>query len=308
MTLRPRAHVAAALGFALVLIGFAASSRIRHRPLLAARYVTAGAVRIRYVRDGRGQTVVLIHGYGESLVAWRSVFGPLAQHADVIALDLPGFGLSSKPPTGYATDSIAAAVDRALAELGVRRAVIVGHSLGGAVAAALVVRDSAIASRLVLIDGAVVGAPVPVPESRQRERSVEAVRSAIAFYEATRPVLTPPHDPDWFAETPEDAAYLPSHDPSYKPALAAVLREFDFDWLTPDRARRLRLPTLVVWGEFDALFPLPLGKQLVATLPDARLVIIPRAWHRPHEERPDEVASVLLEFIGSGGGQSPSTP
>jgi pimeloyl-ACP methyl ester carboxylesterase len=293
----PRLHAAAAVVLALFLVVLATSSRPpRPAPALRAAYVDAGALRIRYARAGRGRPVVLLHGYGESLVAWRGVFDRLARGADVIAIDLPGFGLSAKPSSGYATDSLALTVIRVLDALGVSRASLVGHSLGGAIAAAVALRDSTRVDRLVLIDAALVGVPAALPDSSGI--GSDASRKAITSYEAMRTRFTPPHDPNWLAEDPADAAYLPAGDAAYRTSLASVLTEFDFAWLTRARADQLRLPTLILWGEYDTVFPLSSGRLLAAALPAARFEVIPRAWHRPHVERPGPTGDLVASFLG----------
>lgn len=299
MTARPRLHAAAAVVIALFLVVLATSARPPHpAPRLRAAYVEAGALRIRYARGGTGPVIVLVHGFGESLVAWRGVFDRLAQGADVIALDLPGFGLSSKPPTGYSTDSMAAAVVLLLDALRIEHASIVGHSLGGAVAAAVTARDPARIDRLVLIDAALVGAPRALPDTSVGSGATTVSRRAITAYEAMRTRFTAPHDPDWLAESDADAAYLPASDAAYRMALGAVLGEFDFGWLTEARVRKLRLPIIVIWGEYDPVFSVSDGRALAASLPGARFEVIPRTWHRPHEERPDTVAAAIAAFLG----------
>lgn len=298
MTRWPRLHLVLALAAALVLLVIATSTRPpKPTPTQTARYVTARGQQLRYVRDGRGPTVVLIHGYGESLIAWRGVFDLLAQDADVIALDLPGFGLSSKPARGYATDSIAATVLAALQTLGVGRAVLVGHSLGGAVSSAAALAAPDRIRALVLLDPAVVGAPLAVPEGRPGDFSVDAARRAVARYEAMRTRFTPPHDPQWLEESASALAYLPAQDSAYAASAAAVLAEFDFGYLTPERVLRLQQPTLVVWGEYDPVLPLSAGRALAASLPHAEFRVVERSWHRPHEERPAETAQIVRQFL-----------
>ncbi len=257
--------------------------------------VRAGDLDLRAVRAGHGRPIILLHGYGESLVAWQGVFDRLAFSGDVIALDLPGFGLSSKPAGGYATEALATDVVRALDALGVRRAVIVGHSMGGAVAAALALLAPERVSALVLIAPALVGVPWIVTAAP--DTGAGTARAAIAEYEALRTRFTGPHAPGWLAESDSALAYAPAGDSAYTVALAAVLREFDFDYLTPQRRARLRAPILLIWGQFDPLFPLESGRRLAAELPGARLEVIGRSWHRPQVERPAETAEVMERFL-----------
>ena len=120
------------------------------------------------------------------------MFDELARHADVIALDLPGFGLSSKPEHGYNADSMALSVLRLLDQFGLERAVFVGHSLRGAVAAAVAVQSPERVLGLILV---------------------------VAYYRGLRSRFAGIHDPDWLAES---AAADPSRDRA--PILASAPR------------------------------------------------------------------------------------
>ena len=298
MTRRPRLHVVVALAAALILLVLATSTRPGPpAPRHVARYVTAHGQVLRYVRAGAGPPLVLVHGYGESLVAWRSMFDELARDHDVIALDLPGFGLSSKPPTGYATDSLAAILLDAMSRLGVQRAVLAGHSMGGAVAVAAALRDSSRVRALLLIAPAVVGVPAALPDSSLPEASADAMRRVVATYEGLRTRFTPPHDAPWMLESDSALAYLPADDSAYAVSAAAALAEFNFDYLAGDRAKRLTQPTLVIWGEYDTMLPLQAGRDMAARIAGAEFRVIERSWHRPHQERPAETARLLADFL-----------
>ncbi|MFI5208114.1 MAG: alpha/beta fold hydrolase, partial [Gemmatimonadales bacterium] len=196
-----------------------------------------------------------------------------------------------------ATDSLAADLLGALTALGVHRAVLVGHSLGGAVAFAAALRYPGLVRALVLVDPALVGTPAPVSEARRNDSARGATAPLIAEYEALRTRLAAPHDPDWLAETDSARAYAPADDPAYRSAVAAVLREFDFAYLTDERADAWRLPTLVLWGQFDEIFPLEEGRRLAGRLKGARFEVVPRSWHRPHVERPAQTAAFIERFV-----------
>lgn len=308
MTARTAARVGLAVLAAAIVVALATSTRVLRAPAHRAGYVHAGPLALRYVRAGRGPTVVLVHGFGESLMSWRAVFDQLASRADVIALDLPGFGLSSKPPGGYTTDSLAADLVAALAALGVKRAVLVGHSMGGAVVFAAALRDPARVSGCVLVDPALVGTPAPLSEARRSDSTQGGAAPFIAEYEALRTRFTAPHDPDWLAESDSARAYAPADDPAYRIAIAAVLREFDFAYLNDARAGAWHIPTLVLWGEFDEIFSLEAGRRLADRL-HARFEVVPRSWHRPHVERPAQTAAFMERFVAGLGRQNgPGTP
>lgn len=292
-----RVRVIGSLVAAAAAATFTASGSRMPRSRLRPATIRVRGLELRTVRSGHGTPVVLLHGFGESLTAWRSVFMLLVEHDDVMALDLPGHGLSSKPASGYATDSLAADVLGALDALGVSRAVLVGHSLGGAVATAAALRAPERVLGLVLVDPA-IAAPSLLPDSATAlPGTADALRSAIAEYEAQRSRFNSVHDRGWLREADSALAYVPVGDPAYRPALRAVLREFDFRYLTPARSRALDVPILLIWGSLDPLLPVDNGRRLAAELPRAQLVVIPRSWHRPHVERPDTVASLVAAFV-----------
>jgi pyruvate dehydrogenase E2 component (dihydrolipoamide acetyltransferase) len=265
-------------------------------PRLRASTASVGNLRLRYVRSGEGTPVVLLHGYGESLLAWQMVFDALAREADVIALDLPGFGLSSKPAAGYTADSMATAVYALLDQLSLQRVVLVGHSLGGVVATAMAVRNPSRVLAMALIDPALV-TPWALAKTADSSRTGASVRRVIADYEQIRGRFGGAHDEDWMAEDSAAAAYQPSGDSAYALALSAVLREFDFAFLTPEEARGLVMPIKLVWGALDPVIPVETGRLLAEKLPNATLVVLPRTWHRPQAERPSEVARILADFV-----------
>jgi len=296
MSWRGRLRFALVTGSAALAVLLLTSGPGKRRPAPhRAQRVAAGRLQLRAVRAGHGPSLILLHGYGESLVAWRGVFDLLATHADVTALDLPGFGLSSKPPNGYGTEDLAASVLAAATALGVDSFVLVGHSLGGAVAVATARLAPRRVRALVLIDPAGAEPPAILPESADVVHA--AARAVIAEYETQRTRFTSAHDPAWLEESPSDAAYLPAEDPAYRSALAAVLREFDFGYLTPARTAAVQCPVLVLWGAYDPVMPPRDGAILVSNFPKARLVVFPRTWHRPHVERPVETADTISAFL-----------
>src|SRR5262249_33488076 len=112
---------------------------------------------VHYVRQGRGPVVVLVHGLGGFAESWRRTIDALAARADVLALDLPGFGLSAKPRTRYDLDFFVRSLHGFLDVVGVGQVSLVGHSLGGAVAVAYALTHPARVDRLALLSAVVPG-------------------------------------------------------------------------------------------------------------------------------------------------------
>ena len=145
---------------ALLLAGLASYDRAAPRPSpwleqlgLEARYETVDGHRLRYVRAGHGPAVVLVHGFGSSLYAWKDVIPGLARDHEVVALDLPGFGLSDQP-ADLSVDALPRAVLGLMDRLSIARAALVGNSLGGGVCAMAAGAHPDRVSALVLVDAA----------------------------------------------------------------------------------------------------------------------------------------------------------
>jgi len=131
------------------------------------------------------------------------------------------------------------------------------------------------------------------------DHAPEALRRAVARYEGLRTRFTPPHDARWMHESDSALAYLPAGDPAYAVSAAAALAEFDFDYLTLARARLMPQPILVLWGEYDPVFPVEAGRAMAARLKSADFRVVGRSWHRPHEERPGETGRLMGEFLAT---------
>jgi pyruvate dehydrogenase E2 component (dihydrolipoamide acetyltransferase) len=263
------------------------------RPAHQAEWLAAGDSRVRVVRAGAGDTtLLLLHGFGESLFSWRAVVDALAVRNRVIAIDLPGFGGSEKPDASY---SLPALTDRlaAFADAWTRGPlVLVGHSMGGALAAALALErpSRVIATVLIAPAGWDVGL------AGIADTMYPAKARAIGWYLSSRAFLLPEHDPDWLAEPDSAARYTLMGDDAYRNSAARVLQEFDFRGLR-DRFTNVAQPTLLIWGTLDPVIPYALADSVAAQLPCRRLVSLPNALHRPQVEVPDTVVAEIDRFL-----------
>jgi 4,5:9,10-diseco-3-hydroxy-5,9,17-trioxoandrosta-1(10),2-diene-4-oate hydrolase len=234
---------------------------------------------------------VLIHGFGEHLLTWRGVFDPLARNHRVLAFDIPGFGGSDKPMGPYTLEAMAGRVGDLLARYTRPPVVMVGHSMGGAIAAEVALRYPERVQELVLIApaGLEVGL-TPITQGMNPGRA-----ATIGTWESIRAFITPLHDPEWLAESPAAAAYDPATDPAFKSAILLILKDFDFQGIG-ERFRRIQQPTLLIWGRSDPVIPYDIAPRLSAMIPCDRLVALDRTMHRPQAERPDTVVALILSF------------
>jgi len=129
--------------------------------------------KIHYVSEGKGkEAVVLVHGWTCNLGHWRDQIPELSKRARVIALDLPGHGMSDKPDTNYSMDYFAAAIDAVMKDAGVERAVLVGHSMGTPVIRQFYRKYPQKTLALVIVDGGLR----PFGTKEQREQFMNSLR------------------------------------------------------------------------------------------------------------------------------------
>ena len=126
-------------------------------PEVELRGAEVDGLRLHYVTEGRGPAVVLVHGLGGFAESWRHNIPALAKVATVFAVDLPGFGLSSKPPAGYRLADSARALHGFIQAMGLERIAVIGHSLGAAVGLTYALTHPARVERIALLGALVPG-------------------------------------------------------------------------------------------------------------------------------------------------------
>lgn len=280
-----------AIGALLLAVVLLADRQWRGHALRHAEWLRAGDVDVRAVRAGAGDTTLFfLHGYVESLVAWRPLFEHFARHYRVIAIDVPGSGLSDKPDGPYTLASQEVRLADFLDRWTTGPVVVVGHSMGGELAAALAIDRPDRVSAAVLISPAGWGL------ADRLDSLHPGTITAIGWAAAAAATVLPVHDPAWLAEPAGRADYDPLRDPRYRAAATAVMREFDFAALV-DSTARLRQPVLLIWGREDPTIPFAIGSRLAAALPCVDFEPLSSTLHRPHETDPDTVIALVDRFL-----------
>ncbi|MBJ7335624.1 MAG: alpha/beta hydrolase [Chloroflexi bacterium] len=268
-----------------------------------ARTITADGVQsvIAEAGDPQDPALLLIHGFGGSTFGYRDVMEPLAARGwHVIAIDLPGFGLSEKSwGRDYSHKAQATFALAVLDQLKVDRAVLLGHSMGGNVISWMLALAPERIAGLAYIDAAVV----------QPKSGVSSSPSAAALLldvppirRLTRIVIRNAFSPATFGELLSSAfavksAVTPTLVAGY--AASSLLRDWDLALLgiirdgaknaLPETIATLSAaagapPTLILWGRDDSWVPLTSGEVLRADLPEAEWVVLPGIGHVPFEE------------------------
>ncbi len=259
---------------------------------------------------GEGPPIVLIHGMLNSSSHWQPVARRLAEEHLVVAPDLIGHGDSAAPRGDYSLGAHAASIRDLLAAIGIERATVVGHSLGGGVAMQFFYQFPQRVERLALVSSGGLGHKVSpmlrtaaLPGTSAllsltiHPRVLAALRSAGAHMRE---------------RGMHSGAYLQAVARALRPLQSAPAREAFLQTLrsvidahgqrvsATDRLYLLEaIPTLIVWGERDHTIPLAHGREAHEQIPHSYFRTLPAAAHFPNLEDPEGLADALLEFIAA---------
>ncbi|MFN8647051.1 MAG: alpha/beta fold hydrolase [Gemmatimonadales bacterium] len=277
---------------AAVLLWAGLGNPARPRPAHRASWITVEGLRLRALRAGHGDTtLVFLHGYGESLMAWRLLLDRFTARYAVLAVDLPGHGLSDRPDGPYDYPALVARLARMLDQETRGPVILVGHSMGGQLATGVALARPERVRALVLIAPAGDGInPILTDTGGVASPATAWVASALSF-------VLPVHDSAWLREA--DGEGPAGGDSAAARTARAVLAQFDFSAIG-EGFRGVRQPVLLVWGRQDPTIPYEIGERVAALLPCRRFVSL-AALHRPHQTLPDTVAAEMTRFLARPG-------
>ena len=274
----------------------------------SVHHVTIHGYRRAYRLAGDGPAVLLLHGIGDSSASWEPLIPRLAERCTVVAPDLLGHGESDKPRADYSVAAYANGMRDLLEVLGVERVTVVGHSLGGGVAAQLAYQYPERCERLVLVASGGVGRAVsPV----LRLASAPGAELALPLLALPLPRLVGQvavgalgavgHDLGRDADEvqrvldglPDRRARV-----AFTRTLRSVVDVRGQVVTMRDRAYLASaMPTLIAWGAHDGIIPVRHAELAHAALPGSRLSIYDDAGHFPHHTDPDRFLAELVDFI-----------
>ena len=257
--------------------------------------------RVHVAQWGRGRPVVMIHGLFTSSASFESLLARLPEGRRGLAIDLPGFG-ETIAARGFTPswDAFARAVIEAADALELGEFDLVGHSMGGGIAALVAARAPERVRKLVLVDAVAFPFAVPlkgrlplVPVLGEALFRLYGERMFVSYFEGDVFLDGSKMDRE------KVKAWYRIFSANRGLALAALRATAD-----PGPVTRviggIRAPTLALWGERDGIIPLALGRMVEAAIPGASLHVVPGCGHAPLEEAPDLACPPVLAFLGNG--------
>jgi pimeloyl-ACP methyl ester carboxylesterase len=246
----------------------------KHRLTERRETVVDGDV-VHYHVAGRGAPLLLLHGLGGSSRCWRPSLPFLAEHRRIYLVDLPGFGIMRRLHRRFVLRDASEWLSRFLDAVGLSSVDVVGHSMGGLIAARLASAAPSVVDRLVLV------APAGVPSARSLFHHAIGLRRTIRHLTATSLLVTVP---DALRNRPR--------------FIVRVTRTLLVEDVRAD-LDRITAPTLIVWGRDDPLLPIEHAAVFEAGIRGARVLILDHAGHLPMVSRPRAFAESVLKFFAS---------
>lgn len=264
-------------------------------------FAIVNEIKLYYEIHGSGNPLVLINGLGYDLWMWHKMVPGLAEHLRVVTFDNRGVGRSDKPAGPYDAQMLADDLARLLKGLGIEQAAVMGHSMGGFVAQALVLSRPELVNKLIL-SATNFGGPNHIPVTQEaltilmdtqsdpivRLRRGIAVSCAPGFAEATPETME-----DWVKHRIE----MPLDPQGYQAQLAIGLSLTTKEACFEPRLKEIQAPTLILFGEHDKVVPPGNADLLAREIKDSAIKILPNAGHFFPLEVPEAANTAIIDFL-----------
>ncbi|MEO9365671.1 MULTISPECIES: alpha/beta fold hydrolase [Candidatus Nitrosocaldus] len=256
------------------------------------RYALVNEYRIRYIEEGSGPTLILVHGLGGSANSWVNNISNLAKDNHVYALDMLGFGRSDKPRINYTIDLFVDMLRGFMDTLGVDKASIVGSSLGGQIAAEYALKHQERVDRLILV--------APAGFTPKTFKGTNTLRNYTRIFNAKskdglRHILERVHGTSISDEYLEWMYEYIRMENARHAFISALRNSAKAERLSRRFKRALEsgsIKALVIWGKDDRIIPVRYAEQFI-DMPNCRLILLENCGHRPHVE----VSNVFNEYV-----------
>lgn len=240
-----------------------------------------------YERLGTGkQSIVLLHGWGDSGRTFDQLIQLLQSDYTLITLDLPGFGGTQRPQGVWGLAEYADFVRHVLDKLEVVPYALVGHSNGGAIAISGLSSGILSAKKLILIASA--GVRTTAGQSWHRLAWGSVAKIGKVGTSLLPQTIQQRLRRRLYAMTGSDMMVTPGLEETFKKVVTSDIRA---------DAAQVTVPSLLLYGETDMATPPHFGELLAAALPSSKLVIVPGAGHFVHQEQAQQVAAHIKEFL-----------
>ena len=267
-----------------------------------SRYISINGTSVHYCDQGRGPVVIALHGIVDSLRTWDEWAEKMIPHYRVIRMDIPGFGLTGPVTDGvYSKEMFIHFLDTFMTELKIENCILVGNSLGGAIAWNFAIQFPQKVNQLILIDPAGYPIEIPWPLNLTEMPGIRHIASLITprwiYQMSLKQVFG---NPSLVTDQVIDRFYELNLRPGNRDALVAImdaLKKLNHDPAFSQRISELSVPTLLIWGKNDAWIPVSHVPRWKQAVPGIHTIVYENAGHVAQMEIPGQVASDMHQWI-----------
>ena len=266
------------------------------------QFIMANDTALRISDSGRGETTLaLLHGYLESLEVWEDLAKRLAPYYRIVAIDIPGHGISQVRGEVHTMDFVADTLQAVLKKLGVRRCFLAGHSMGGYAAEAFAERHSDMLQGLILFHS--------TPNADTEQKKADRLREIELIRADKKELLASQFAPKGFAEENRrrlrdrigqlEELTAATDDDGIVALLRGMIERRDMN----DMLHALQVPHLFIFGRMDGFISVETAERLAAAHPQAEVAWLEHSGHMGFWEEPEASERIIRSFIGRHGGQ-----
>lgn len=233
-------------------------------------------INMNYIQYGSGSDVVLLHGWGQNIAMMKPIGDRLQKNHRITILDFPGFGESEEPKTALTVYDYCEILEELLKKLKVKKPVIMGHSFGGRIAIIYASRNEV--EKVVLFGSPCIRKEVKPSLKLRMLKSLKKIPGINKL--------------EGFAKN-----HMGSRD--YKNA-SEIMKKILVNVVNEDLsecAKKINVPTLLIWGDRDTEAPVEDAKELEKIIPDAGLIVLPNSTHYAYLENLPQVINILNNFL-----------
>ncbi|MBC7194513.1 MAG: alpha/beta hydrolase [Caldisericia bacterium] len=272
-----------------------------------SKFIKIDNFNLHYREHGEGDKIILlIHGFAASTYSFKDLFLPLSKYGKVIAIDLPGFGLTERPMkkslnyNPYSREGQVEVIKKFLDTLKIRKVIILGHSMGGGIATYFTIKYPQYVEKLIIEDGALF-------DQEMGGVIIKFLRTPIGKF--LWPLIVKPLV-NQISKLKDIAYYEPNFIKEidleeYKKALFVKNWEYGLYEIAisqenlnlKEKLKQIENEVLIIWGEFDKVIPKENGYEISSLIKNSEFKIIKECGHVPHEEKRDEFLNILVNFI-----------
>ena len=265
------------------------------------QFIDLDGRKTHYLDVGRGDPLVLVHGFNMDLLTWVENIEPLAERFRVLALDLWGLGYSTREPLDYGYELYSEQLRLFMDALGLEYASLAGHSMGGGTSVVFALKYPNRVNKLVLVDSVGYPAPLPFRAKIFRLPGVAEFLVSLPTDFVRRKNLSDfwVYDPAALTESRFQEFMSFQKIEGTNESILAILRK-DFFHTLEDQFATLGeqdIPTLIIWGNQDSSVPLSSGQAIERLIKGSRLEIIDNAGHMPNFEKPQIFNQLVSDFL-----------